>query len=52
LIYKWEHSRQTIARVLADKYEDLHDTGWPLTRAEIVRDARLMLRDNFVAFVG
>ncbi len=52
MIYKWEHSRHTIGKVLADKYEDLFDAGWPLSRTEIARDARLMLRDNFVDFVG
>jgi hypothetical protein len=52
LIYKWEHSRLTIGKVLADKYEDLIDAGWPLTRSEIARDARLLLRDNFLEFLG
>ena len=52
LIYKWDHSRRTIGKVLAEKYEDLLDAGWPLTRTEIARDARLMLRDNFVEFAG
>jgi hypothetical protein len=51
LIYKWDHSRRVIARVLADKYEDLVDAGWPLSRAEIERDARLYLRDNFLALL-
>jgi hypothetical protein len=51
LIYKWDHSRRTIARVLAEKYEDLIDAGWPLRRSEIVRDVRRLLRDNFVEFV-
>lgn len=52
LVYKWDHSRRTIAKVLADKYEDLLDTGWPLSRSEIERDARLLLRDNFLALLG
>jgi hypothetical protein len=52
LIYKWDHSRRTIARVLTEKYEDLIDAGWPLSRAEIARDARLYLRDNVLGFLG
>jgi hypothetical protein len=52
LVYKWDHSRRTIAKVLADKYEDLVDAGWPLTRGEVERDAGLFLRDNFVEFAG
>jgi hypothetical protein len=51
LIYKWDHSRRVIAEVLAGKYEDLVDAGWPLARAEIERDARLYLRDNFLALL-
>jgi len=52
LIYKWDHSLRTIGKVLAEKYEDLVDAGWPLTGAEIARDARLYLHDNFVDFAG
>jgi hypothetical protein len=40
LVYKWQHSRGIIARVLADKYEDLAATGWEPTRPEIERDVR------------
>ena len=28
LIYKWDHSRRIIGKVLADKYADLAETGW------------------------
>lgn len=52
LLYKWDHSRRTIGKVLADKYEDLIDAGWPLTREEIAADARRMLRDNFLNYLG
>jgi hypothetical protein len=52
LLYKWSHSRRTIAGVFADKYEDLCDAGWPLTRAEVARDARRLFRDNFLEFLG
>jgi hypothetical protein len=51
LIYKWSHSRQIIAQVLADKYEDLIAAGWPVTRDAIQNDVRLLLRDNFRNFV-
>jgi hypothetical protein len=52
LIYKWDHSRKTIGRVLVDKYTDLLHSGWPLTRAQVQRDVRLMLHDNFEEFVS
>ena len=48
LIYKWAHSRRTIARVLVEKYEDLIEAGWSLTRGEIMRDVPRLLRDNFL----
>jgi hypothetical protein len=52
LIYKWDHSRELIARVLIDKYTDLAATGWRATDAEIRRDVRDLLHDNFVNFLG
>ena len=51
LLYKWDHSRKVIGKVLAEKYEDLHDSGWPVTRGDIDRDVRLMLKDNFLDFL-
>ena len=51
LIYKWNHSRTVIGRVLTEKYADLLAAGWPLTEAEIARDARMFLKDNFLAFL-
>jgi hypothetical protein len=38
LIYKWDHARKMISRVLIDKYEDLAATGWDVQDAEIQRD--------------
>jgi hypothetical protein len=37
IIYKWRHSRRILARVLADKYADLADSGWAVTDSEIQR---------------
>jgi len=51
LIYKWDHSRQIIARVLADKYEEASASGYHITEQHMKRDARLLLRDNFRGFV-
>jgi len=52
LIYKWDHSREVIARVLADKYRDLLKTGWPLTRADIERDVFKLFSGNFKTFLS
>ena len=46
LIYKWDHSRTIIARVLADKYNDLAAAGWTASETEIRRDMKLMLDGN------
>jgi hypothetical protein len=50
LIYKWDHSREIIARVLKEKYRALLATGWTVTTAEIERDARELLGGGFNQF--
>ena len=52
LIYKWDHSRQVIGKVLTDKYADLARTGFRVTDEHVRRDVRLLLRDNFLDFLG
>src|SRR5688572_2253227 len=52
LIYKWQHSRQVIGRVLADKYCDLAATGWNVTEAEIERDVKNLFGGAFKRFCG
>lgn len=51
LIYKWDHSRRIIAKVLTDKYNDLQTAGWQVTRDDIRRDVRLLVHDNFTEFL-
>jgi hypothetical protein len=50
IIYKWQHSRQIIARVLTNKYADLAATGWELAEGEIKRDVRELLGGAFESF--
>lgn len=38
ILYKWPHSKRTIAPVFAEKYQDLANAGYPLTEADIQRD--------------
>jgi len=38
IMYKWPHSKRVIAPVFAEKYQDLLDTGYPLTENDIKRD--------------
>jgi hypothetical protein len=51
LIYKWDHSRQLIANVLTEKYQDTVAAGWKLTIADIERDVRGYLKTNFLDFL-
>lgn len=52
LLYKWDHSRQVIGKVLTDKYLDLDRAGWKVTRSQVQRDVALFLRDNFLDFLS
>jgi hypothetical protein len=52
LIYKWEHSRRVIAKVLVDKYVDLEQSGFKVTAKHIRADVALLLRDNYRSFIG
>ncbi|MBX7258222.1 MAG: glucuronate isomerase, partial [Candidatus Hydrogenedentes bacterium] len=51
VIYKWEHSRTIIAKVLADKYADLAATGWGVLEEEIRRDVAGLLGGSFWDFL-
>ncbi|MCC7205352.1 MAG: hypothetical protein IT441_09755 [Phycisphaeraceae bacterium] len=52
LIYKWDHSRKIIAKVLTDKYADTVAAGFRLTEAHVRRDVAKLLRENFRAFLA
>ncbi|ASS65426.1 MULTISPECIES: glucuronate isomerase [unclassified Paenibacillus] len=52
LIYKWGYSRTIIGNVMADKYERLQDSGWPITEQEIERDLNDLFHQNFWRFLG
>jgi hypothetical protein len=52
IIYKWEHSRKVIGRVLVEKYEDLAATGWSPTTEEIERDVRALFGGSYQGFLA
>ncbi|MBM3892459.1 MAG: glucuronate isomerase, partial [Verrucomicrobia bacterium] len=52
LVYKWDHFRKILTRVLTDKYRDLLAAGWKVTKAEIERDVKLLLGGAFERFLG
>ncbi len=52
LLYKWDHSRRIIAKVMKDKFADLARSGWVVTQAEIQRTATRYLSSNFEEFLA
>ena len=50
LVYKWTHSREIIASVLAEKYAALSETGWEPSKTEIERDVHDLLGGAFEHF--
>lgn len=50
LIYKWAHSREVIARVLIEKYQDLERTGWEIKEGELRRDIQALLGGAYREF--
>jgi hypothetical protein len=52
LLYKWEHSRKIIGKVLAEKYADLVEAGWVVTEKDVRGDVDRLLRGNFEGFLA
>lgn len=50
VIYKWDHSRKIIAKVLVEKYADLAETGWISNQKEITRDVQLLFGGAYQEF--
>jgi len=50
LVYKWDHSRRIIAKVLTDKFHEQAGTGRLPTKNEIEKTVRLFFADNFEQF--
>jgi hypothetical protein len=52
LLYKWEHFRSIVGKLLIEKYSDLMDTGWKISKAEIRRDILELFGGAFWSFIG
>jgi hypothetical protein len=52
IIYKWKHSRHTIAASLTDSYTALARDGWHATTTQIERDVKRLFQENFRNFAG
>lgn len=51
LIYKWDHTRTILGKVLTDKYDDIAQVGYNITPELVKRDVGLLLRENFRDFL-
>lgn len=51
LVYKWAHSREVIAEVLADQYTALVHSGWVLDEGAVRADVERMFGGNFWRFL-
>ena len=51
LVSRWSHARQVVADVLKGKYLALAAVGWPVTEAEVARDAESLFGGAFEAFL-
>lgn len=52
ILYKWNHSRQTIADALTTSYTNLARSGVTATEEQIERDVTRLFRGNFEEWVG
>ncbi|MFL6353083.1 MAG: glucuronate isomerase [Bryobacteraceae bacterium] len=52
IIYKWKHSRHTIAASLTDSYAALARDGWQPTSDQIKRDVKRLFQGNFRNFAA
>ncbi len=52
LVYKWDHSREIIGRVLTDTYQRTARTGRHILLRDIQRDVEALFAGNFNAFLA
>jgi hypothetical protein len=52
LLYKWDHSRKIIGKVLTDKFDDMRITGRIPTSDEVQRTVKDFLSGNFQRFLA
>jgi len=52
LVYKWEHNRRIIGKVLTEEYLKLLETGLSLHEHSIRQDVARLLRENYRNFAG
>lgn len=51
LVYKWDHTRTVLTKVLTDKFVDLAATGWNVTQSDVTNAAKGYLAGQFQRFI-
>ncbi|MCP4588764.1 hypothetical protein [Pseudoalteromonas sp.] len=52
LIFKWGHFLKILEEVMIERYQDLINVGWPLTKSDIEADIGLLLNGNASKLIG
>ena len=52
LVYKWDHSRKIIGKVLTDKFDEMRQTGRHPNEGEVQRTVKDFLSGNFTRFLA
>jgi hypothetical protein len=52
VIYKWDHSRRVIAKAVKEKFSDLAEAGWPVTKAQVAQTVEGYFCRNFERFLA
>jgi hypothetical protein len=52
VIYKWRNTRRTLAPILTNAYELIHEDGRGISRRDIQRDVNRLFRSNFESWTG
>ena len=52
VIYKWRNTRVTLAPILTNSYRLLHNDGGRVTKQDIQRDVKRLVRTNFENWTG
>jgi hypothetical protein len=52
IIYKWDHSRGIIAKVMKDKFNDIAGAGWDVREEDVRGTAERFLARNFEEFLA
>lgn len=51
LIYKWLHARREIAALLTQRYGQLMESGWRVSRGDVRRDVSRLLGGAYEEFL-